>query len=325
MKQDNNIILSIIVPIFNVDKYLDNFINCVLENDLSNIEVLLVNDGSTDNSEKIATKYAHKDSHIFLFNKKNEGVSSARNYGIKKSRGKWLWFMDADDAVKSECFIDLKEILRKANPDILLFKYRKFSNKKINIKESDVNSKNNICSISKEEAMATLLNPNFASYPWNKILKKNLFNNIKFPSKRIFTEDMAIMYKVYDKSESFYFYDDYLYFYRQHSGSLSSNLTDKKIQDAALSNFEMYNFFKNKYPSLVSKIEKNTTISLISYFHRLSYKKIKEHRLWMDYLKHLDVSNYNFRYKIEIISVQYAYPIFKLIGNLGKIKRILTK
>ena len=97
-------LISIIVPIYNVSKYLDKCLNSLINQTYKNIEIILINDGSTDNSISICLKYKKKDKRIRLYNKKNGGLSSARNMGIKYSKGNYLFFVDSDD------FLDLEII-----------------------------------------------------------------------------------------------------------------------------------------------------------------------------------------------------------------------
>ena len=102
---DKKPIISIIIPMYNVENYIAICLNSIIQNDLKNVEVIIVNDGSTDNSRTIAERYQAKYSQIRVYDKKNEGVSSARNYGLMKSKGDWVWFIDSDDAINQGSFV----------------------------------------------------------------------------------------------------------------------------------------------------------------------------------------------------------------------------
>ncbi|WP_336876205.1 glycosyltransferase family 2 protein [Sphingobacterium multivorum] len=122
MEYINQPLLSVIIPVFNVEGYLSKCIDSVLNNNFSSIEIILVNDGSTDNSGDVCNAYAEKFDFIYAFHKENQGVSSSRNYGLDKAIGEWIYFMDSDDWISSDTFTILKE---KSEFDIIQFGYKK--------------------------------------------------------------------------------------------------------------------------------------------------------------------------------------------------------
>ncbi len=317
-------LLSIIIPMYNVEKYIKFCINSVIKNDISDVEILIVNDGSTDSSRTIMEKYQSEYSQIRVYDKKNEGVSSARNYGLMKSKGDWVWFIDSDDAINQGSLKYIKKEISDRNNkfDILVFKYLKFKRNSDVSKINDIKIPNEAKAISKFQAMKSLLDNNIAAFPWNKIFKKSLFDKIKFPEDRIYTEDLSIMYKLYDKASSIYFQSAPFYFYRIRNDSLTHNLSTKKIKDAALSHYEMYSFFKENYPTLAIKLERNTMINVISLFHRLNKEQILLYPDLIEFLtQNIKITNYDIRYKIECLSFKKCYPIFVIIGRIGKISR----
>lgn len=179
---DKKPIISIIIPMYNVENYIAICLNSIVQNDLKNVEVIIVNDGSTDNSRTIAERYQAKYSQIRIFDKENAGVSSARNYGLMKSKGDWVWFIDSDDAINQGSLRYIKEEISDRNNkfDILVFKYLKFKRNSDVSKINDIKIPNEAKAISKFQAMKSLLDNNIASFPWNKIFKKSLFDKIKF-------------------------------------------------------------------------------------------------------------------------------------------------
>jgi len=202
--------LSIVVPIYNVEKYLDKCIKSLLDQDFKNYEILLINDGSTDNSEELCLKYASKyKKKIKYFYKENGGLSSARNYGLERAVGEYVFFVDSDDYIVPNC---LSKIIRKVDgKDILVFNYYNIYDDKKEVYETfDVNIKSPV-------------NKYLISSPsaCNKIFKISLFkeNNITFPDK-LFYEDLATVPAlccftnkiVYDKAA--------YYCYLQRSGSI---------------------------------------------------------------------------------------------------------
>ena len=314
-------ILSIIIPVYNGQNYLNDCLKSIVSNDLNDVEILIINDGSTDSSLKIIKKYSNKYSQIVYYDRKNSGVSATRNFGLKKSRGKSIWFIDRDDLIKPKILKNLIKLLIDTNLDIFLFRYTEF-NKKVN----DFSRENELTEtqISQYDAMKTLIDSKYATFPWNKIFKKSLFSNIYFPTTRDFTEDMAIIYKLYDKASSFFITTSSLYFYRQRKDSLVHTISLKNLRASAISHYEMVSFFEKKYSKLAPKLQYETIVSIISYFHRINLWKIKkDNDLYSYLLKYRNYSVLNNRYKVEILSLKYCYPIFKIIGYMGVLHRKL--
>ena len=111
--------VSIIVPIYNVEKYIEKCIKSLISQTYCNIEILLINDESTDNSQTICKKYEREDKRIGFYNKKHEGLSEARNYGIQHSKGNYILFVDADDYIESNTIEILLSEMQKENLDII--------------------------------------------------------------------------------------------------------------------------------------------------------------------------------------------------------------
>lgn len=313
-------ILSIIIPVYNVQDYIEPCIDSILANKhLDKIEIILVNDGSTDDSVLKVHKYTQKYPNIKLFIQKNGGPSSARNYGIDKANGKWLWFIDSDDCISSESIeIIINQISEYKDTDIFIFRYKKFKEK---IPNNIIKSINSIKFISKKQAMKTLLDFEYASFAWNKLYRSKLFDNIRFPIGRNY-EDMSIMYKLYDKAQRFMLVPIVLYYYRQVNNSIVHTKSIKNLKDSATAHYEMYEFMYKNYPKLAIQLEKETTVNVVSYFHRLSFTDIKNAGKLYSFLKHtVPLNEYNIRYKIELFTFKYCYPAFKIIGLIGKAKR----
>lgn len=316
-------ILSIIVPVYNGQNYLTECLESIVSNDISQVEILLINDGSTDDSIKIIKKFSKKYSQITYYDRKNNGVSSSRNFGLRKSKGKWIWFIDCDDLIQKGSLKRIINFLTSTNLDIFIFQYIEFENsKEIIFSNLDYNSKK----IDQYNAMKTLIDSRYATFPWNKIFKKSLFSNIYFPIDRNFTEDMAIMYKIYEKASSIFITSNCFYFYRQRNNSLVHTISREKLKASALSHYEMATFFEQKYPKLLPKLKQETVISIISYFHRLSLYEIRENVNLYKYIINIgNFSELSLRSKVEILSLKYCYPFFKFIGYIGTAKRKLKK
>ena len=239
-----NDLISIIVPVYNVQSYLERCILSLLQQTYSNIEILLIDDGSTDKSGDMCEKFSLYDSRIKTYHKKNGGLSDARNFGIKKANGEFYCFVDSDDFISENMIETLYNNLLITNADISICKYQVTSDNELNVPYT-----NNMKTYTKELAFQELLlGNNFSSEICNKMFKKDLFDNIQFPKSHIY-EDMFTFYKTVEKS-NIIVYSDYVgygYFYRPNSIS-NSSFSLKKFDwiDACA---ELINYCNSKYPS----------------------------------------------------------------------------
>lgn len=213
--------ISIIIPIYNASKYLDNCINSVLAQTFSNWEIILVNDGSQDNSEEIALEFSSNCDNIHYYFQKNEGVSAARNLGIEKSNGEWLIFLDSDDYWSSEY---LQSIFNQYNgkSDIIITGITKIF--KNGSKKEILPPFDGVISIDKvfENFVLNQLNTGIFGFVSNKIIKKDLVlkNKINFDVNIKLCEDLDFFVKIYPLCDNFFFTSEcgnfYRYFYKNN-------------------------------------------------------------------------------------------------------------
>lgn len=171
--------ISIIIQVYNVQDYLMDCVKSIIDNqDMEGIEILLIDDGSSDKSGYICDKLAENYSYIKAYHKKNGGLSSARNAGINLAEGKWITFIDSDDLVSKRYIQDIKAMSKLTNYDVFIYKHINFRGK---INNSTDNTSMKLEDITKEQAMYTLHVDEYGNYAWNKLYKKFLFNNIKYP------------------------------------------------------------------------------------------------------------------------------------------------
>lgn len=233
-------LISVVVPIYNVEKYLKECVDSILNQTYKNLEILLIDDGSTDSSGNIAENYMQKNKKIKTFHKKNGGLSDARNYGINHARGKYICFIDSDDYVKEDYITTMYENLKKFNTKISACGICYLYGDRI-IKE--VNFKNIKKLYLGEEAQIYLNIIGFYNVSvCNKLFDINLFKNIKFP-KGLKSEDWYIMYKLIELSGSIYYDSNSKYIYRQRDGSITKSSTANIDSIKAAEN--VYQYFIN--------------------------------------------------------------------------------
>ena len=218
----NKDLISVVVPIYNVEKYLEECIDSILSQTYENLEILLIDDGSTDSSGNIAENYMNKSEKIKTFHKKNGGLSDARNYGINHACGKYICFIDSDDYVKEDYITTMYENLKKFNTKIsacgICYLYGDQKIKEVNFQ--------NIKKLYLGEEAQIYLNIigfyNVSSC--NKLFDINLFKNINFP-RGLKSEDWYIMYKLIELSGAIYYDSNSKYVYRQRDGSITKSST----------------------------------------------------------------------------------------------------
>ena len=243
MKEEKKI--SIIIPIYNVEKYLPACVESILQQTYKNLEVILVDDGSPDRCPVICDELAQKDDRIRVIHQKNKGLSGARNRGIDNAQGDYLIFVDSDDTVEQTLVEELYTYAEKWNCAIVACgRNYIFEDGQIVCKIAHDESK----VYGFEEAMQEMNSFRlFDMSAWAKIYRKELFEDIRFPEGKL-SEDYYIMYKLFDKAQTIGYVAKPLYNYLQRQSSISRN---KKINhdfaDAAKKQME---FLDEKYPQM---------------------------------------------------------------------------
>lgn len=225
-------LLSIVVPIYNVEKYLEECLDSLVIQDLDLFEILCINDGSTDKSFEILKKYQLKYPDIIkVYDKENGGLADTRNFGIEKATGQYIGFIDSDDWVSKDMFSKLIDGMIKNDADIGICDYEEiYENEKKYISDS---------------AEYKLL---YESLVCNKVFKKTLFteNQINFPVG-LWYEDNAVTYKLLFVAKKIYKINESKYFYRRtREGSIMNSQKSKKIYDMWEVSSILYDFFKEK-------------------------------------------------------------------------------
>ena len=234
-----NQLISIIVPVYNVEEYLKQCLDSILEQTYRNWELILVNDGSTDSSGLICQEYAEKDARIRYYEKENGGLSDARNYGIDRVQGEYITFIDSDDWVTKTYIEELYSKLQHYNADVSISNYFCFQ-------ESNATFYKHVFEPWEKEYDSKYLLENyfdiqggyfFLSTAWGKLYKKSLFEWLRF-AKGITSEDAALTYKIYDLADKIVYFHKDSYCYRQRKGSISNCPTTNSIEDSIILSLE---------------------------------------------------------------------------------------
>lgn len=258
MDENRNDLISVIVPVYNVEEYLKKCIDSIINQTYLKLEIILVDDGSTDNSGIICDSYEEKDKRIIVIHKENGGLSDARNKGLDVARGKYITFVDSDDYIEKNYVEFLYNLIIEKDVSIVAgSNCREYPEKTIN-----AGTGVNIFLTAKEALEKMLYEDDFDTSAWGKLYKKDLFDDVRFPKGRIY-EDMATTYKVIDKVSKVYLSSYPIYHYIVRSTSLSNKNSKKKNEDFILSTKEMGDYILNKYPDLENAVMRRTIKSYI--------------------------------------------------------------
>lgn len=229
-----NILISIIIPVYNVKKYLSECLNSVISQMTDEIEIILVNDGSTDGSDEICKEYENKYSYIKVIEQKNLGLSEARNTGINIASGMYLVFLDSDDYLNIEAISRIKQIIKNRNVDVILGKAAVYNEDSKTINVSTIDYGNNCSKNTPIELFAELNNnSHFWFAAWLLIVKKEfLIQNGLYFKKGLLHEDELWVPQVFLNADSFEVLNYDFYIYRtKRSGSIVNDYNIKREFD----------------------------------------------------------------------------------------------
>lgn len=218
--------ISVIVPVYNTEKYLHRCIDSILAQTFSDFELLLIDDGSKDNSGTICDEYAAKDSRVRVFHKENGGVSSARNMGLDNARGEWVTFVDSDDWVELDCLeVCFCAIQKHIGIDIIRYGYYREMglDNRMYVSNCDI-------LVSGSSKMLELSNKYcYWGFLWNTFFHKSIIGDIRFDEELCWCEDHIFTYNCMSKSKLMYILSKSLYHYRVTDSGLSRIIDPEMI------------------------------------------------------------------------------------------------
>lgn len=232
---DNKKLVSIIIPIYNTEKYLKKCIESIINQTYRYLEIILVNDGSTDESLKICQTFAENDNRISIIDKSNGGISDARNYGIDVATGEYIVFVDSDDFIHPEMIEILYNAINLKEADVAICSYKCVKDNEAFEQEKGYDALSNLKTMSNEEALHELFGDNMVMYTvaWNKMYRSKLFYSIRYPKGKIH-EDEYITYKLLYSSNVVVYVNQNLYYYLQRADSTMGKGLSKKNYDKVL-------------------------------------------------------------------------------------------
>ncbi|ARV15113.1 glycosyltransferase family 2 protein [Polaribacter sp. SA4-12] len=267
-------LLSIIVPIYNVEKYLKECLDSILKQPFDDYELILINDGSTDNCSEICDSYAIMDKRIKVIHKPNGGLSEARNFGIDNATGKYLSFIDSDDFISKDFYKNNVDYLQSnEDVDFLVCQYCKFDGINNNVTKNVPLKIDN-----KKEIFEYIFSDKYICSAWINIYKREVFKSIRFPKGKIF-EDGYILPDIIKVIKNIYLSNEGIYYYRVREDSIMKSTRDiKKWQDVLDAYRRMLDYIELNDKTSLIFLNKycHYSIGLLNAINQHSYKPFQE-------------------------------------------------
>lgn len=307
--------ISIIIPVYNMEDYLEQCLSSIICQKKNNIQVIIVDDGSTDDSQIIIKKFCDKFPNIFEYHyKDNGGLSDARNFGVQFVKGEYIWFVDSDDYIDSQALFHISSCIEEYKPDLIIMDYFDLC--------KDVISSKTILS---EDAGFLSKQQYLLSVPcaWNKVInaKKYIESGVSFPLN-IWYEDRATTGQYLNFCNSIFYLKKSLYFYRQRSNSIMNQIKyNPKMMDIIKSvNLMHQTISSDKYYDELEYISISNLIYQ-SGIRLLNFKKYKEIGECISYCNQLypNWKRNKFFLKRSLIYKLFCYSISKRLYMIARL------
>lgn len=326
--------VSIIITAYNIEKYISRCIDSVINQTLRNIEIIIVNDGSTDSTLRIIEEYKDIDNRIIVVNKFNQGIIEARKSGLKISNGEYLLFIDGDDWIEIDTINKLYNKAKRENSDITMYNFLWAYE---NGKEIDKTYKVSIDEI-KDNPLRNLLLGNISPCLWGKLIKKDYLNNnrIKFPSNISFAEDLAVMSSLFMHNPKISILEEYLYNYFQREDSITKVISDKILDvDRALCfiyeeliDNDLYFKYQLEFQRAIYShlfVHRFLSANSIGEIHIKLYYQFKKYNIniFKNIYIRKNIKKQPLSLKIRIITYNYNYKLGRIYDSIRK--KIINK
>ena len=331
--------ISVIVPIYNVEPYLEEAIESVLHQTYMDLEIILVNDGSTDGSGDICDRYQKKDNRIKVIHQENRGLSAARNAGIDICRGDMIAFLDSDDAFCQDMLQKMSDAMLKSGADIvecnfaLYWDAHHMDPQNIGKKKKFISPGLNRTGLyQKKDALLMILDRKISVCVWNKLFNRNIWNSLRFPEGQNY-EDIDIILPLLGEAESIYILDESLVMYRMRQGSITATHTFENIRDKELAQRHYFQYIQSHSPEYFDEKNQSTVLTaqyywlLEQYYYICTCHRVPEKKKYIDYLRKqiVDVkSRINItgcRWKLQAASFIYSFTPPFIAGIIFRIYR----
>ena len=302
---NNDPLISIIIPCFNAEKTLEKCLESVVQQSYANLEIIIIDDGSTDETSLIYNKFQSNDERILVLKQQNSGVSKARNTGVKAATGDYICFVDSDDWAELNYCSELYSLLVGENADISIVE-ASYEDENGNVLCNKPTSEEKI--FDGNRALVLLLEDReIQSHPWGKLFKADLLKNVHFPENLKCFEDYSTLFKIFNKAVKVVKSNEKLYHYIQREDSLSHNLSPATAYQFFLAIMEVFEFWRNSAKvGDRNKIVKNIVRKLLMVLKRITRNtKVDEMKSEKDEIRR--AFNSFLKYSATDIGLEYYF------------------
>jgi len=284
MKQE---LISIIIPVYNVAPYLREALDSVINQTYEDLEIIVVDDGSTDESGSICDEYASRDPRFIVIHQKHQNVSVARNTALDLAKGEYIAFLDPDDAFHPSFMQTMHDTIQREKCDIVMCRIKIYKTaKKMNVNEGEsIDPSCESRKYNRIQALNGLYDGKLQLVIWNKIYKRELWNSVRFHSELTAASDHLASYQVFDRSNLVYMSDMPLYLARMRSGSISRTFSPRNIECQIIARSYVSDFLRSHSPEVFSEQQirnydislfKATVIYYVKYYKKYGSEFLKQ-------------------------------------------------
>lgn len=310
--------ISVIIPIYNVSEWLDRCLESVAKQTFDDFKVILVNDGSTDDSAEKAQKYTEKDKRFRLVHRENGGLSAARNTGLSYAKGEFVFYLDSDDYLKNDCFEKLISAQNQFDADIVqtnfYYDYPSYLLYGNWLKTEGL-------LLDREQTLERLIGQNeIKNFAWGKLIRSEIAKRNLFPEGKYF-EDTLWMYRIVSESKRYVLLAESLMYYFQRTDSISGNFSIRNLDQLELES-QRLDLIEKEHPELYQKALKKLNQKIIQHISLLSNLNETDSELYRNQLNRY-LSKYELKKQFPFDYKLSQNSVLNLISKgIGKIKTL---
>lgn len=314
--------ISIIVPVYNVERYLERCVNSLVNQTYKNIEIVLVDDGATDKSGSICDELSKQDVRIRIIHKENGGLSDARNVGIGVSKGEYILFVDSDDFVAKTTCEELIKVAKDTDADMVSFRELKVDEESGKLLDDDDIESKSVVVLTGHEAGKNYLYGRYIQHSaWSKLYKRELFERLLFPVGML-AEDYATTYQYVSFCKKVAWYDRKLYYYSIRRNSIMTQRSMKLTLDVYKIACKVHEFELEHFPEEIRIIETSYVNCLLKTIARIYNEQNEEGDSYKieieELLYNCDLTNLSLKTKIVYCLYRTNKKIFaKMMKKMG--------
>ena len=268
-------LISVIVPVYNVERYLDQCMNSIVGQNYANLEIIVVDDGSTDSSGRKCDAWAERDARIRVIHQANKGLAGARNTGLDAVQGDYIGFVDSDDYTLPDMFSTMMRNMRESGADLSIISYERENPDGTTYSNALPGQK--LVMTSEDAFKYVNIHGYFYVVAWDKLAKRELFDGLRYPLDAQYAEDSPVTYQLLDRAERIVYDSTPLYRYRMTEGSQSHGITDKFAQSTG----DMLELVHRKYPQNEPYAAYGHLESIVGTYNRIVLAE--KRREWADF------------------------------------------